>query len=85
VRGDPSGLRQALARLEERARGGYVSPVELAEVHAALGENDAAFQRLEEAYRTKAPRVHSIRTGWEFAPLRSDPRWRPLVERLKLR
>ena len=45
---------------------------------------DAAFARLEEAYRTKAPRLRALKASWEFAPLRSDPRWSELVHRLKL-
>jgi TolB-like protein/DNA-binding winged helix-turn-helix (wHTH) protein len=84
LRGDPSGLRALLVRLDERAKKGYVSPVEFAVLLTALGEKDAAFARLEEAYRTKTPRLKDLKTSWEFAPLRSDPRWVDLVDRLKL-
>jgi tetratricopeptide (TPR) repeat protein len=83
-RGDPSGLRATLGRLNERAQQRYVSPVEFARVHTALGDKDAAFARLEEAYRTKATGVHLLKTSWDFIPLRSDPRWTDLVHRLKL-
>ena len=84
LRGDPSGLRGLLGRLNERAQQRYVSPVEFAVLHTALGEKDAAFARLEEAYRTKATSLKRLKTDWEFAPLRSDPRWSDLVHRLKL-
>ena len=84
LRGDPSGLRALLGRLHERGQQRYVSPVEFALLLTALGEKDAAFARLEEAYRTKAPQVHRLKTLWEFTPLRSDPRWSDLVHRLKL-
>ena len=84
LRGDPSGLRALLGRLDERAKKRYVSAVEFAVLLTALGEKDAAFARLEEAYRTKAPRLKDLKTSWEFAPLRSDPRWVDLVDRLKL-
>lgn len=84
LRGDPSGLRALLDRLHERAQQRYVSPVDFAVLLAALGEKDAAFARLEEAYRTKATRVHLLKTSWDFMPLRSDPRWSDLVHRLKL-
>jgi hypothetical protein len=53
-------------------------------LYTALGEKDAAFARLEEAYRTKAPLLMRLKTGWDFIPLRSDPRWGDLVHRLKL-
>ena len=84
LRGDPSGLRALLGRLDERAQQRYVSPVDFAELHTALGEKDAAFARLEEAYRTKATRLQHAEDVWEFTPLRSDPRWGDLVHRLKL-
>ena len=58
--------------------------MDFARLHTALGEKDAAFARLEEAYRTRAPRLKDLKTSWEFAPLRSDPRWADLVDRLKL-
>lgn len=84
LRGDPSALRALLGRLNEEAQRRYVSPVEFARLHTALGEKDAAFARLEEAYRTKAPRLKELKTGWDWRPLRSDPRWSDLVHRLKL-
>lgn len=84
LRGDASGLRSLLARLQERAQQRYVSPIDFAVLLTALGEKDAAFARLEEAYRTKATRLHSLKTSWNFRPLRSDPRWSDLVHRLKL-
>ena len=84
LRGDPSGLRALVDRLNERAQQHYVSPVDFARLHTALGEKDAAFARLEEAYRTKATRMQVLKTSWDFIPLRSDPRWGDLVHRLKL-
>jgi TolB-like protein/DNA-binding winged helix-turn-helix (wHTH) protein/tetratricopeptide (TPR) repeat protein len=84
LRGDPSGLRPMLDRLHERARQRYVSPVEFAVLLTALGQKDAAFARLEEAYKTKAPWLKDLKTAWEFVPLRSDPRWSDLLHRLKL-
>jgi TolB-like protein/DNA-binding winged helix-turn-helix (wHTH) protein len=84
LRGDASGLRALLDQLHARARKRYVSPVDFAVLLTALGEKDAAFARLEEAYRTKAPGLKAVKASWEFAPLRSDPRWSDLVRRLHL-
>jgi TolB-like protein/DNA-binding winged helix-turn-helix (wHTH) protein/tetratricopeptide (TPR) repeat protein len=84
LRGDPSGLRALLGRLHERAQARYVSPVDFAVLLTALGEKDAAFARLEEGYRAKAPALKALKTSWELSPLRSDPRWADLVHRLKL-
>jgi hypothetical protein len=77
-------LHAELGRLHERAQQRYVSPVDFAVLLTALGEKDAAFARLEEAYRTKATRLNVLKTSWEFISLRSDPRWSDLVHRLKL-
>ena len=84
LRGDPSGLRAELDGLREEAQQRYVSPVEFALLLTALGEKDAAFARLEEAYRTKATWLMHLKTNWDFIPLRSDPRWSELVHRLKM-
>jgi hypothetical protein len=59
--------------------------VELAKLHAVLGEEDGAFDRLEEAYRTRAAALVGIQSIEEFAPLRSDPRYADLLHRLNLR
>ena len=83
-RGDLTGARALLHELTERAKAGYVSPVEFADLHAMLGENDLAFSRLEEAYRTRTPALTALKTGGEFDPLRSDPRFAEMVRRLKL-
>ena len=83
-RGDPSAMRALIDTLRERERKRYVSPVDFAVLHAALGEKDQAFARLEEAYRTRAPRLKELKTMWELAPLRDDPRFGDLVRRLKL-
>lgn len=84
MRGEPSGVRALLARLEARSKERYVSPVELGKLFALLGEKDQAFARLEEAYRTRAPAVAGITFLPEFASLRSDPRYRDLLRRLNL-
>jgi TolB-like protein/DNA-binding winged helix-turn-helix (wHTH) protein/Tfp pilus assembly protein PilF len=83
-RGDLTGARALLRELTERAKTRYVSPLEFAELHGWLGENDLAFSRLEEAYHIRAPGLVALKTGGEFAPLRSDPRFAEMVRRLKL-
>jgi hypothetical protein len=84
LRGDPSGVRALLARLEARSKERYVSPVEFAKLLAVLGDKDQAFARLEEAYRTRAPAVAAIKFAVEFASLRSDPRYADLLRRMNL-
>jgi serine/threonine-protein kinase len=81
-RGDAERL---LAELEERAGREYVQPTVLAMVYAALGDHDRAFDWLD--------RAAAERDGWlaesifypMYDPLRSHPRYGPLLETLGLR
>jgi TolB-like protein/DNA-binding winged helix-turn-helix (wHTH) protein len=83
-RGDPTGLRALLRELTERAKTQYVSPLKFAELHVLLGENDLAFSRLEEAYRTRVPALAALKLNGAYEPLHSDPRFAEMVRRLKL-
>lgn len=83
-KGDLGGARALLRDLTEQAKTRYVSPVKFAELHGVLGENDLAFSRLEEAYRTRAPGLAALKSAANFDPLRSDPRFAEMVRRLKL-
>jgi TolB-like protein/DNA-binding winged helix-turn-helix (wHTH) protein len=83
-RGDLTGARALFHELSERAQTRYVSPMEFAELHTLLGENDLAFSRLEEAYRTRVPVLGGLKSMAEFDALRSDARFAEMLRRLKL-
>jgi Tfp pilus assembly protein PilF len=68
VKADPSLIDQAY-------RG-------LALVHAALGENDAAFEWLEKGYERREESVLSLKVDPKIDPLRSDPRFSALLKRI---
>lgn len=72
-----------LAELTASATERYVSPLDLAIVHAALGDLAAAFGHLEEAYRQKVWRIVEL-TLPMFDHLRCDPRWENLVRKIGL-
>lgn len=61
----------------------YVSPFDIAVVHAGLGDEASAFQWLEEAYQQRVFRIIEL-TMPMFDSLRSDPRWQDLVRRVGL-
>lgn len=61
----------------------YVSPFDFAVVHAGLGDRDAAFHWLEEAYRQRVFRLVEL-TLPMFDHLRPDSRWRDLACRVGL-
>jgi tetratricopeptide (TPR) repeat protein len=61
----------------------YVSPMDFAVVFVGLGDVDSTFQWLENAYETRASRVHEV--SWMyFDSVRSDPRYSNLIRRLGL-
>jgi tetratricopeptide (TPR) repeat protein len=77
---------KALRLLEEHteiSKQRYVSPVDFAIIYAGLGDVDAAFRRLEEAYQTRSPRIHEL-TFMYFDRIRSDARYPELVRRVGL-
>jgi TolB-like protein/DNA-binding winged helix-turn-helix (wHTH) protein/Tfp pilus assembly protein PilF len=73
VAGDAGEARRLLRQLEGERR--YVSPVLRAYVHAALGEDDAAFVLLDQACAAKDPMLIGLGVGEAGAVLRlSEPR-----------
>jgi TolB-like protein/DNA-binding winged helix-turn-helix (wHTH) protein/cytochrome c-type biogenesis protein CcmH/NrfG len=61
----------------------YVSPMDFAVIFAGLGDVDSTFQWLENAYETRATRVHELPWMY-FDSVRSDPRYSDLIKRIGL-
>jgi tetratricopeptide (TPR) repeat protein len=81
--GDANRARDILADLRPLAQGQYVSPFDVAVVRCGLGDLDAAFEQLEEAYRQRVFRLVEL-TLPLFDGLRADARWQDLVRRIGL-
>jgi TolB-like protein/DNA-binding winged helix-turn-helix (wHTH) protein/Flp pilus assembly protein TadD len=60
----------------------YVRPGWVAEVYAALGDNDEAMLWLEQAYRERDIWMVLLKVWPAFDPLRSDPRFQELLHRM---
>lgn len=60
----------------------YVRPGWVAEVYAALGDNDEAMRWLEQAYRERDIWMVLLKVWPAFDPLRSDPRFHELLRRM---
>jgi DNA-binding SARP family transcriptional activator/TolB-like protein len=84
VSGRRAEARQVLERLRAGAQQHYVSPAGLAEVHAALGEKDLAFQLLDQAYRRHADEIVLLRNNPRLDALRNDPRFAQLLQKVGL-
>jgi tetratricopeptide (TPR) repeat protein len=81
--GDRARAAGILQELRASAHHRYVSPFDIAVVHAGLGELDTAFECFEEAYRQRVFRIVEL-TLPMFDSLHDDPRWQDLVQRVGL-
>ena len=80
-RGDQA--RDILDRLKEQSQRRYVSQVDIAEIHAALGEKDQAFEWLEKAYEARSSDLRFLKVSPSFTDsLRLDPRFTDLLRRV---
>lgn len=79
----PTGAMRALAQaLVVRAEGTYVDPYKIGEAFARAGMVDEALQWLDQAVENGSYEVMYIPFRPDFDILRSDPRYRELVERI---
>jgi len=79
-----AGGREAMMRLQVNAPGARGMPVERARWHALLGDVDEAFVDLEQAFAERNVWSMFVTIITELAPLRSDPRYAALLERMNL-
>jgi len=82
ISGRPDKARALLTELESEKR--YLSPYSIAAVHVALGEHDRAFERLDEAYRTRDRGMVWAKVSPRLDPIRPDPRFTSILHRMKL-
>jgi tetratricopeptide (TPR) repeat protein len=76
--------RNVLQELMKTSEGSYVSSLDIAIIHTALGEHDTAFEWLERAYEEKADHLPYLKVNPRLDPLRSDPRFESLLQRMGL-
>jgi hypothetical protein len=58
--------------------------VALTKLYAALGDANAAFEWLEQAYRERRGWLAYLKVEPTLDPLRADPRFHGLLERMRL-
>jgi TolB-like protein/predicted Ser/Thr protein kinase len=80
--GRPDDALAVLARLEAMSGARHVPPYAVAGALALLGQLDAAFAKLEQAIATRDRGMVWLRVNPRFDPLRKDPRYDSLVQRM---
>ena len=80
--GDAKGARRRLHQLRRMSR--HVPPIEIADVHAALGEREIAFDFLDEAAHERGTRIVHLNVDPAYQDLRDDPRYSKLMAYLRL-
>jgi TolB-like protein/Tfp pilus assembly protein PilF len=73
-----------IAELKRRRKAGYVPARAFVEAYLGLGENDQAFDWLEQAYKEHSNILECIKVEPDFDPIRGDPRFAELVRRVGL-
>ncbi len=80
-RGDAARVIEELTR---RGRDGYVPPAVYVQAYLGTGDNDRGLEALERAYREHSNIVRFLKTHPLFDPIRSDPRFTALSQRVGL-
>ncbi|MGK2960580.1 MAG: protein kinase domain-containing protein [Gemmatimonadaceae bacterium] len=83
--GNPDYAGETLQALEEKRRSEYVSAVELAMLHIALGNHDTALDWMERAFDERRGWLAYLNVHPVVDPLREEPRFKGLVEKIGLR
>ena len=81
VTGDKPAMERIMKELGESADR-YVSPYNVARVYAAIDEKPRALEWLERAYREHNPDLIELTREPSFEGLRSDVKFRELVQRI---
>jgi eukaryotic-like serine/threonine-protein kinase len=76
--------RSILSDLHQRAQTQYITPVAFTTLYVMLGDVDAAFDWLEQAYRDRRGWLAYLNIEPLLDGIRSDPRFSRLLERLQL-
>jgi hypothetical protein len=79
-----SDAKRFLEDLKNAARRRHVSPYFFALAHVGMGENGSAFAWLEQAYQERSGWLVNLNIDPALDPLRSDPRFADLLQRVGL-
>ena len=73
-----------LDKVARRAANDYISPVSIAYVCTALGDNDRAFENLDRAIHDRDPNLLGLKSNPIFESLRTDERYHAILRKMQL-
>jgi tetratricopeptide (TPR) repeat protein len=79
-----SEAHRLLQQLKERSTTEWVSPSFIALINVGLGEKDAAFDWLNQAFQNDRASLSVIKIDPLFDTIRADPRYHDLLRKMKL-
>lgn len=82
--GNRSGAKRLLAQLLQRSHRDYVPPFSVALIYVGIGDRQAALDWLDKAYQDHSTLMVYAKTDPLLDPLRSEPRFTALLQRMKL-
>ncbi|HZJ00982.1 MAG TPA: tetratricopeptide repeat protein, partial [Gemmatimonadaceae bacterium] len=82
--GNEAEARRILDEMTEARKVRVISAFSIATLHASLGDVDDAFEWLETGVKEKSPSLLLLRVHPRLDPIRNDPRYWPLVEKVGL-
>jgi len=85
VTGREAEAREIISQLQQMSQSKYVPSLYVALIYIGLGEKDQAFVWLDKAYEERCDFLVYLPTDPMADPLRSDPRFLALLERLHLK
>jgi tetratricopeptide (TPR) repeat protein len=73
-----------VAKLLQRSRERYVPPYHLALLHNGLGEKEATFAWLQQAYEQRDPKIAFLKVEPKWNNLRTDERFKEMIRKVGL-
>jgi tetratricopeptide (TPR) repeat protein len=84
ISGQKTEAEKCLAKLKELSSTQYITPYAVALIYASIGDKDHAFEWLEKSFVDKTNWLVWLKLDPRWDPLRSDPRFDKLLDRIKL-
>jgi hypothetical protein len=83
--GNRPAAEKILEEMLASAKTKYVSPYDIAVIHAGLGERDRAFEWLNKAFEEHSAFMVYLSSDPRLQPLRGEPHFQDLLRRMGLR